>query len=121
MTTFLSSAFLQQCFAMHRNDLAVKRLNQSGMVVACRACRIRHAVRLASWNSTESGPPDPPGAAVVAEPLATCAADHLAAVCVHAVDVQRDFTELSCRQCRAAQPFRIIECVTRAWASSSGL
>ncbi len=120
MTTFLSSAFLQQCFAMHRNDLAVKRLNQSGMVVACRACRIRHAVRLASWDSTESGPADPPEV-LVAEPLATCAADHLASVYVRAVDVQRDFSELSCRQCRAAQPFRIIECVTRALASSSGL
>lgn len=120
MTTFLSSAFLQQCFAMHRHDLAVKRLNQSGMVVACRACRIRHTVRLASWNLMESGPSDPPGA-LVTEPLATCVADHLAAVCVHAVDVQRDFAELSCRQCRAAQPFRIIECVTRALASSSDL
>lgn len=118
MSTFLSSAFLQQCFAMHRNDLVVKRLNQSGVLVTCRACRIRHAVRLAGWN-TDAGRADSSGA-VVAEPLATCAADHLAAVRVHAVDVSRDFTELSCRQCRAAQPFRIVECVTRALTSSSG-
>lgn len=120
MTTFLSSAFLQQCFAMHRHDLAVKRLNQSGMVVVCRACKIRHAVRLTRWDSTASGSSDPP-MVLVGEPLAACAADHLADVCVHAVDVQRDFAELSCRQCRAAQPFRIIECVTRALTGSSGL
>jgi hypothetical protein len=119
MTTFLSPAFLQQCFAMHRYDLVVKRITQSGVVVTCRACKIRHAVRLQGWErEAESvGAPRP----AIEEPLVACAMDHLAAVGLQAVDVQRDFMEVACRQCRTAQPVRILECVTRSLVESSGL
>lgn len=119
MSTFLSPAFLQQCFAMHRYDMLVKRITESGVVITCRACKIRHAVRLAGWEREAesvgaSGP-------AIGEPLLACATDHLAAVSVQTVDVQRDFMELVCRQCRTAQPVRIVECVTRSLVESSGL
>lgn len=117
MTTFLSAAFLQQCFAMHRYDMAVRRITMSGVVVTCRACKIRHAVRLAGWETPESG--GQPGPAV-GELFAACAADHLAALGVQTVDVQRDLMEIFCRQCRTVQSVRIVECVTRSLADSSG-
>jgi hypothetical protein len=120
MSTFLSTAFLQQCFAMHRYDLVVKRLTSSGVVVTCNACKIRHAVRLGPWDSgaTEpAGRPDVEGAI----DIQGCASDHLAAVSVQTVDVQHDHIEMACRQCRSARPFRILECVTRALTSGSGL
>jgi hypothetical protein len=119
MTTFLSPAFLQQCFAMHRYDLVVKRLNQSGVVVTCRPCHIRHAVRLGPWDSGGPEPSQRPAAG--AGQLLACATDHLTAVSVQTVDVQRDYLEIACRQCRSTQPFRVIECVTRALTSASGL
>lgn len=119
MTTFLSTAFLQQCFAMHRYDLVVKRLTPTGVVVTCRACKIRHAARLGPWDSgaTEPARPDSEGP----DQLPVCATDHLAAVSVQTVDVQRDHIEIACRQCRSARSFRILECVTRALTSASGL
>jgi hypothetical protein len=118
MTTFLSSAFLQQCFAMHRYDLVVKRVTPSGAVVTCRACKIRHAVRLGAWDSPEAQPEQRPSASIE---LLACATDHLGEVCVQTVDVQRDHVELACRRCRGSQPLRIIECVTRALTNTSGL
>jgi hypothetical protein len=112
MTTFLSSAFLQQCFAMHRYDLVVKRLTPTGVVVSCRPCRIRHAVHLGPWdegNPTAAGQ----GESVVGDGLMACASGHLAALCVQSVDVQRDYVELACKQCRTTSGFRLVECVTR--------
>jgi hypothetical protein len=119
MTTFLSTAFLQQCFAMHRYDLVVKRLTPAGVVVTCRMCKIRHAVRLGPWESAATGGarPDEEGAA----DLQACATDHPAAVSVQTVDVQREYLEVACRQCRRARPYRILECVTRALAGGGGL
>lgn len=117
MTTFLSAAFLQQCFAMHRLDLAVRQLKGSGIVVVCRQCKIRHTVRLG--RPVEA--PEVPfgdGVPLFAEPLLACVATHLPAIGVHAVDVVRDALDLSCAQCRATYPFRIIECVTRSWSES---
>ena len=119
MSTFLSPAFLQQCFAMHRYDLLVKRLTPSGVVVTCKACKIRHAVRLGPWESPTMEPAL--GAAGGTIELTACATDHLAAVSVQTVDVQSDFLEIGCRQCRGAQPFRVLECVTRSLTSESGL
>lgn len=106
MTTYLSPAFLQQCFAMHRYDLVVKRLTSTGVVVSCRQCKLRHVVRLGPREAGES-------AAAVGDGLLACAAGHLADVCVQNVDVQRDQIELGCRQCRSADAFRLVECVTR--------
>src|SRR5574341_1579663 len=120
MTTFLSTAFLQQCFAMHRYDLVVKRLTPTGVVVTCKACKIRHAARLGPWDPSETEPAARPAAEAAIE-LTTCATDHLAAVSVQSVDAQRDCLEIACRQCRGARPFRILECVTRSLASGSGL
>jgi hypothetical protein len=120
MSTFLSTAFLQQCFAMHRYDLVVKRLTPSGVVVTCKACKIRHAARLGPWDQAETEPAVGPPAKATFEPT-TCATDHLAAVSVQTVDVQRDCLELACRQCHGARPFRILECITRALTSGSGL
>lgn len=119
MTTFLSAAFLQQCFAMHRYDLLVRRITQSGVVVTCRACKIRHAVRLAGWEAEQESAGRPGPAA--GEPLTICAAEHLAEVWVQTVDVHRNFMEVACRHCRTAQPVRIVQCVTRSLAESSGL
>jgi len=119
MSTFLSTAFLQQCFAMHRYDLLVKRLTPSGVVVSCKACKIRHAVRLGPWESPTLEPA-PSAAAGPMEPTA-CATSHLEAVSLQTVDVQSDFLEIGCKQCRGARPFRILECVTRSLASGSGL
>jgi hypothetical protein len=111
MTTYLSAAFLQQCFAMHRYDLVVKRLTTTGVVVSCRPCRIRHVVRLGPWEgdpaATDQGKP------VVGEGLLACATTHPAAVCVQSVDVQRDHVEVGCKECRTTEGFRLVECVTR--------
>jgi len=120
MSTFLSPAFLQQCFAMHRHDLVVKRVTPSGVVVTCKACKIRHAVRLGRWDSTETEPASPPASERAVE-LTACAMAHLAALAVQTVDVQRDCLELACRQCRSTQPFRIHECVTRSLTGGSAL
>ncbi|MEW6683739.1 MAG: hypothetical protein AB1451_12575 [Nitrospirota bacterium] len=120
MTTFLSTAFLQQCFAMHRYDLVVKRVTSSGVVVSCKACKIRHAARLGPWDPTETEGATRPATEEAIE-LITCATDHLAAVSVQTVDVQRDCLEIACRQCRNARPFRILECVTRSLSGGSGL
>ncbi len=113
MTVFLSVAFLQQCFAMHRLDLAVRQLKGSGIVVACRQCKIRHTVRL---GRPVEAPEVPSGDEVplFAESLRACAATHLTAIGVHTVDVVRDALDLSCAQCRVTHPFRIVECVTRS-------
>lgn len=113
MTTFLSPAFLQQCFAMHRLDLVVRQLKGSGIIVACRQCKIRHTVRLGRWAENQGGPPGDEGP-LFAAPLLACAATHLPAIDVHAVDVVSDALELWCADCRATYPFRIIECVTRS-------
>lgn len=120
MSTFLSTAFLQQCFAMHRYDLAVKRVTASGVVVTCRVCKIRHAARLGPWESGTTEAANRSEAEGTID-LQACATDHLAAVSVQSVDVQRDYLEIACRQCRSAKPFRILECVTRALTGSSGL
>jgi hypothetical protein len=104
---------------MHRYDLVVKRLTTSGVLVTCRACKIRHAVRLGSWDLGGTEPADRPDAERAAQ-LQTCETDHLAAVSVQAVDVQRDYLEIACRQCRSAQPFRIQECVTRSLSGAGG-
>ena len=112
MTVFLSAAFLQQCFAMHRLDLAVKQLKGSGIVVACRQCKIRHTVRLGC--RAEEPVPSGDGVPLFAESLLRCVATHLPAIGVHAVDVARDALDLSCAQCRATHPFRILQCVTRS-------
>lgn len=113
MATFLSTAFLQQCFAMHRYDLVVKRFTDAGVVITCRPCKIRHAVRLGPWGESASEPQGQVQATGGAG-LAPCTRDHLAAVSVQQVDVQRDHLELACRECRTAHPFRIMECVTRS-------
>jgi hypothetical protein len=112
MTTYLSAAFLQQCFAMHRYDLVVKRVTPSGVVVSCRQCRIRHAVRLGRWEEGTPTAADQP-AAVVGDALVACATSHPAAVCVQSVDVQRDHLEVACKECRTTAGFRLVECVTR--------
>ena len=117
MTTFLSAAFLQQCFAMHRLDLGVRQLKGSGIVVVCRQCRIRHTVRLGR-RAEEPEAPSGDAIPLFAEPLLRCVTTHLPAVGVHAVDVVRDALDLSCAQCRATYPFRIIECVTRSGSES---
>lgn len=119
MTTFLSTAFLQQCFAMHRYDLVVKRLTPSGVLVTCKACKIRHAVRLGPWDTGGTESANRPDAGRTAQ-LQTCETDHLAAVSVQAIDVQRDLLEIACRQCRSTQPFRIQECVTRSLPGAGG-
>ena len=127
MAVFLSAAFLQQCFAMHRLDLAVRQLKGSGIVVACRQCKIRHTVRLGRRAEEPEAPfgdevplfAEPLRACAATHlPLRACAATHLPAVGVHAVDVVRDALDLSCAQCRATYPFRIIECVTRSGSES---
>jgi len=117
MTTFLSAAFLQQCFAMHRLDLAVRQLKGSGIVVACRQCKIRHTVRL---GRPVEAPEVPSSDAIplFSEPLLLCVATHLPAIGVRAVDVVHDALDLSCAQCRVIHPFRIIECVTRSGSES---
>ncbi len=120
MTTFLSTAFLQQCFAMHRYDLVVKRLTPTGVVVTCRTCKIRHAVRLGPWESGAADSADRPDVERAIQ-LQACATSHLAALAAQTVDVQRDYMEIACRQCRRAQPFRILECVTRALANTGGV
>jgi hypothetical protein len=112
MTTYLSAAFLQQCFAMHRYDLVVKRLTSTGVVVSCRQCKLRHVVRLGPLEAGESVAAAQP-AAVVGDGLLACAAGHLADVCVQNVDVQRDQIDVGCRQCRSADAYRLVECVTR--------
>src|SRR3989344_252485 len=117
MTTFLSAAFLQQCFAMHRLDLAVRQLKGSGIVVACRQCKIRHTVRLGR-RAEEPEAPFGDEVPLFAEPLRARAATPLTAIGVRAVDVVRDALDLSCAQCRATYPFRIIECVTRSGSES---
>lgn len=117
MTTFLSVAFLQQCFAMHRLDLVVRQLKGSGIVVTCRQCKIRHTVRLGPRAEEPEGPLGD-GVPLFAEPLLACAASHLPAIRVQTVDVARDALDLSCAQCRATHPFRVIECVTRSWSES---
>ncbi|MFZ5876527.1 MAG: hypothetical protein ACOYXU_08970 [Nitrospirota bacterium] len=111
MTTYLSAAFLQQCFAMHRYDLVVKRLTATGVVVSCRQCRIRHAVRLGPWEADPAATDH--SANVVGDALLACAAGHLPAVSVQSVDVQRDHVEVACKECRTAAGFRLAECVTR--------
>ncbi len=113
MAVFLSAAFLQQCFAMHRLDLAVRQLKGSGIVVVCRQCKIRHTVRLGR-RAEEPEAPSGDEVPLFAESLLRCVATHLTAIGVHAVDVMRDALDLSCAQCRATYPFRIIECVTRS-------
>jgi hypothetical protein len=120
MSTFLSTAFLQQCFAMHRYDLVVKRLTPSGVVVTCKACRIRHAARLGPWDPGAAEPANRPDAEAAIR-LETCVTDHPVAVSVQTVDVQRDYLEIACRQCRSVRPFRILECVTRALTGAGGL
>jgi hypothetical protein len=117
MTVFLSAAFLQQCFAMHRLDLVVRQLKGSGIVVVCRQCKIRHTVRLGHW-SEEREVPSVDAIPLFSEPLLLCVATHLPAIGVHAVDVVRDALDLWCAQCRATYPFRIIECVTRSGSES---
>ncbi len=111
MTTYLSAAFFQQCFAMHRYDLVVKRVAPAGVVVSCGQCKIRHSARLGPWESdpaaTDQGKP------VVGEGLLACATNHLDAVCVQHVDVQHDQVALACKTCRSTVPFRLVECVTR--------
>ena len=113
MSTFLSPAFLQQCFAMHRLDLVVKQLKGSGIMVACRQCKIRHTVRLGRWAEDQEVPFGGEGP-LFAAPLLACAATHLPAIGVHAVDVVRDVLDLWCAECRVTYPFCIIECVTRS-------
>ena len=117
MTTFLSAAFLQQCFAMHRLDLVVRQLKGSGIVVVCRQCKLRHTVRL---RRPVEAPEVPSSDAIplFSEPLLLCVATHLPALGVHAVDVVRDALDLWCAQCRVTHPFRIIECVTRSGSES---
>ena len=117
MTTFLSAAFLQQCFAMHRLDLVVRQLKGSGIVVVCRQCKIRHTVRLGHW-SEEREVPSSDAIPLFPESLLRCVATHLPAIGVRAVDVVHDALDLSCAQCRATHPFRIIECVTRSGSES---
>ena len=106
---------------MHRYDLVVKRLTASGVVVSCKVCKIRHAVRVSPWDSTESGTTRPAEEGAGAIELTACATDHLAAIAVQTVDVQRDRLEIACRQCRGANPLRILECVTRSVTDGSGL
>jgi len=114
MNSIVSTAFLQQCFAMHRMDLAVKRIKGAGIIVFCRQCRIRHTLRVDSW---------PPGVAGASSPfvesLLRCATDHLTAIQVHAVDVVREYLDLVCAECRSTHAFRIAECVTRSSQDSS--
>ncbi len=98
---------------MHRLDLAVRQLKGSGIVVACRQCKIRHTVRLGHRTEEPEGPSGDE-VPLFAEPLRACAATHLTAIGVHTVDVARDALDLSCARCRATYPFRIIECVTRS-------
>jgi hypothetical protein len=113
MSTFLSPAFLQQCFAMHRHDMVVRQLKGSGVMVACRQCKLRHTVRLGRW-AEEQGHPSGDEGPLFAAPLLACAATHLPAIGVHAVDVVRDVLDLWCAECRVTYPFCIIECVTRS-------
>src|SRR3972149_9441948 len=117
MTTFLSAAFLQQCFAMHRLDLVVRQLKGAGIVVVCRQCKIRHTVRLGHW-SEEREVPSSDAIPLFAEPLLRCVATHLPAIGVRAVDVVRDVLDLRCAQCRATYPFRILACGTRSGAEA---
>ncbi|MFZ5862883.1 MAG: hypothetical protein ACOYXR_08595 [Nitrospirota bacterium] len=111
MTTYLSAAFLQQCFAMHRYDLVVNRLTPAGVVVSCRQCRLRHAVRLGPWQADSDAAQQ--ATPVVGVGLLVCAAGHLPAVCVQNVDVQRDHVQVACKECRTTAGFRLAECVTR--------
>ncbi|MBI3607053.1 MAG: hypothetical protein HY207_03695 [Nitrospirae bacterium] len=113
MASYISPAFLQQCFAMHRLDMVVRQLKGSGIIVSCRQCKIRHTVRL-ERRAEEREAVLGGEAQVFAEPLLRCAASHLPAIGVHAVDVVRDALDLWCAQCRETYPFRIIECVTRS-------
>lgn len=98
---------------MHRLDLAVRQLKGSGIIVACRQCKIRHTVRLGRW-SEEGGGALGDAAPLFVEPLLRCATAHLPAIGVHSVDVVRDVLDLSCAQCRETYSFRLIECVTRS-------
>lgn len=109
MNSIVSTAFIQQCFAMHRLDLAVKRIKGSGIVVFCRQCRIRHTLRVERWGEeTDAAVP------TFAESLLACATSHLPAIRVHAVDVVQDYLDLVCAECRVTHAFRIAECVTRS-------
>ncbi len=111
MSTYLSPAFFQQCFAMHRHDLVVKRVTSAGVVVSCRQCCIRHSARLGRWegDSVPTGQANP----VVGDGLVACATNHLDAVVVQHVDVQQDQVDIACKTCRSKVPFRLVECVTR--------
>ena len=117
MTTFLSAAFLQQCFAMHRLDLVVKQIKGSGIVVACRQCKIRHTVRVALWDDAAPRP-STDAASVFPDALIQCATTHLPAIGVHAVDVVQSYLDVSCAECRATYPFTVMECVTRLASQS---
>jgi hypothetical protein len=111
MSTYLSAAFFQQCFSMHRYDLVVKRVTSAGVVVSCRQCCIRHSARLGRWEGDPA--PTDQSTPVVGDGLVACATDHLDAVVVQHVDVQQDHVAIACKTCRSKAPFRIVECVTR--------
>lgn len=111
MATYLSAAFFQQCFSMHRHDLVVKRVTSTGVVVSCRQCCIRHSARLGPWEGDPAAPDQVKP--VVGDGLMACATNHLDAVVVQQVDVQQDQVDIACKTCRSKVPFRLVECVTR--------
>lgn len=117
MASYISPAFLQQCFAMHRLDLVIKQIKGSAIIVFCRSCRLRHTVRVALWDDAVPGP-STDAAAVLPDALIQCATAHLPAIGVHAVDVVQSYLDVSCAECRATYPFTFMECVTRSASQS---
>ena len=104
---YKSGAFIQQCFAVHPLCLNLKSLHlPNGVVLKCTSCNMLHrltlravvlrvsAVRAA--DGTAAAGTDRPAAAH----LEKCAAEHLGALSVRALDVVREEAGLRCGECR---------------------
>jgi hypothetical protein len=100
---YKSGAFIQQCFAVHRLCLSIKKLDQPEKVIlGCSSCRLLHRLTvraLTSRLSAETVEQTGSGEEGLAQ-LGRCLADHPAALGVGEMDVVQDWVRIRCADCR---------------------
>jgi len=102
---YKSGAFIQQCFAVHPLCLTLKKLDlPTRLILSCSSCNLIHAVAVRTLTLRVSAIPqatdERPHDRSASERLTDCAADHLVAVSVRALDVVREEAGLRCAECR---------------------
>ena len=115
---FKSGAFIQQCFAVHPLCLNLKSLHlPESLIIRCTSCNMLHrltlrevVLRVSAVRAVEDAAArdDRPASAH----LEGCAASHVAAIGVRAMDVVRETAGLRCGECRKMYDLEMISIET---------